>query len=78
MRENKTHQYLVIRHGANSANQPLTNRAAVEIVVAPNQAEAKRKFGGSLYANQYLEAVPESRARKSEWNAVVEVEGVEL
>lgn len=73
--------YLIIRHGANSANQPMTPRLPVALVEAKNrgEAEATEHDGDArspaflklaprvkVWANQRVEAVPLSRARVSE------------
>ena len=70
----RTFTYLVYRHGMNAANQRGTQKMAVAIVDAPNQAEACRKAeeGVSCYFNQHLTAVPQSRASSADWNAFVE------
>jgi hypothetical protein len=66
--------YLIYRHGSNSANQSMTPKAAIAIVEAANGEEAKRiaSENHTVYNNQYLEAVPESKANKSDWNATEE------
>jgi protein-disulfide isomerase-like protein with CxxC motif len=87
----KKHEYLILRYGSNAANQHLCNRAAVAIVEAVSQAEARAKaYAGdviasesygydgqptlTVYNNQHLEAIPRSKARASEWDAVLEAD----
>jgi hypothetical protein len=66
----KTRQYLIIRYGSNAANQSMCNRAPVGTVEASSQGEAVAKMVGvvTVYNNQYLEAVPASKARVSDWD----------
>ncbi len=66
--------YVLIRHGSNSANQPMCDRAPVAIVTAANREAARREFTGNVYANQYLEVVPLSRARRADVREIEEIE----
>ena len=74
--------YLIYRHGSNAFNQSMTQAMAVAIVNdAPNETEARRFAGESIpaascYNNQHLEAVPVSRAKRVDVNAVCEADGL--
>jgi hypothetical protein len=75
--------YLIYRHGSNSANQSLSDKEPVAIVEAPSRTAAIETEGDehvrrlaldpsvSVYANQWLEAVPKSKVRVTDWNYVV-------
>ena len=39
----KTHEYLIVRHGSNAANQSMCSRAPVAICEATSREEAKSK-----------------------------------
>ena len=58
-------QYVVYRHGSNSANQPMCNRMPIGIVEASDRhralAKAKKELVVTIYNNQYLTVVPISR-----------------
>jgi protein-disulfide isomerase-like protein with CxxC motif len=85
----QTHEYLIIRHGSNVANQGC-QRAAVAIVEATSREEAREQAARgaviasdtytageptlTVYANQHLEAIPRSQASPSEWTAVLEAD----
>ncbi len=68
-------RYLIIRHGSNGANQSMREVAPVAIVEAKSREEATRTESDghcswlaldervTVYANQWLNAVPASRAR---------------
>jgi hypothetical protein len=87
----KLTSYLIYRHGSNTANQSMCNRAPVAIVEATSRDEATRTVrhdGAKLdfhapsylaldesvdcWANQHFTAVPQSRAKAIDWNAVAE------
>lgn len=68
-------KYLIYRHGSNAANQSRINKMAIDIIEAKSQEAAKTIAAGNhtVYNNQFLSAVPESKAKKSDWNYVVEM-----
>lgn len=55
--------FVVVRHGANAANQSMTPKTVVAVVDAADAKQAldkaKAAGGFTLYANQFLEAVAE-------------------
>lgn len=61
--------YLIYRHGANAANQSMTPVMAIDIVAAKNKQEAIAISKGQItcYNNQFLSAVAESKANKTDW-----------
>ena len=65
--------YLIYRHGSNSANQSMCNTMAIAIVEAASKEAAIAIVAEdhTVYANQFLSAVPESKASREDWNAVV-------
>ncbi len=87
-------QYLIYRYGSNAANQPMCNKEAVAIVEAKSKAKATRRDdsglnpegdivaaisdGVTVYANQSLEAVAESRASIRDWNYVLEQDAMRV
>lgn len=89
-----TTKYLLIRYGANAANQSMCARMPVAIVDAPNRSEAERteRVDSSphtsafayfapevdVWANQRLEAVPLSRAKRSDIREVEEAEQMRM
>ena len=64
--------YLIYRHGSNSANQSGCNKLAIAIVEATSKGAAIRQAAEdhTVYANQFLSAVAESKANREDWNAV--------
>lgn len=62
--------YVIYRNGSNAANQHLRQRKPVLIKQASSAVEAVRwaKEQGICYANQTLDAVPQSRVSKRDWN----------
>ena len=67
--------YLVYRHGSNAANQSMTPVAAVAIVDAATEKDARNLAAECVncYANQHLELVAESDLTDSQiedWNEV--------
>jgi hypothetical protein len=72
--------YLIYRHGSNAANQPMTPVMALDIVEAKSQDEAKEiaMSRNEVYHNQYLSAVPESKAKVSDWNSVSEQQSTQF
>lgn len=58
--------WIVLRHGSNAANQSLCQTAVVGVVQARNKREAANKFAHSVtvYANQFLEFLPQSKAKR--------------
>lgn len=69
-------QYIVYRHGCNSANQSMTLVMVVGIWKADTQAEAIAKASQDVivYNNQYLSAKPISRASKADLIAASEAD----
>lgn len=59
-----TTQYIVFRHGSNSANQPMSAKKAVGTWSALSRDEAVRiaSYVVTVYSNQRLTAEPYSRA----------------
>ena len=68
----RTTNYLIYRHGSNSANQSMCNKMAIAIIEATSKDAAMRQAADdhSVYANQFLSAVAESKANREDWNAV--------
>ena len=68
----RTTNYLIYRHGSNSANQSMTNKMAIAIMPAVSKDAAIWRAGAyhTVYGNQFLSAVPESKANREDWNAV--------
>lgn len=70
----KTVKYVVIRHGSNAFNQPMSSRSVLGVVEAKNKKEARetaeKKF--TFYVNQRCEVICESKAKVSDWNAALE------
>lgn len=66
-------QYLVYRHGSNAANQHMTEKEPIAIVKAKDREESI-----AIWANQRLEAIPESRAKKADWNYVLEQDAIRI
>jgi hypothetical protein len=78
--------YLIYRNGANSANQPMCDQMPVAIVEAASRDAAcatdRHDANGPCYLSldesvtcwrdQHFTAVPWSRAKACDWNAVVE------
>ena len=65
--------YLIYRHGSNFANQSMCSKLAIAIVDATRKDAAivQAAEDHTVYANQFLSAVPESKASREDWNAVV-------
>ena len=67
--------FLIKRHGSNSANQPVCQVAVLGIVEAESFAEARQlatqQFG--CYNNQHLEILGEDEASTEGWNEAVEL-----
>ncbi len=72
--------YAIYRYGSNSANQHLCEKMIVAVVEAKNREaaikKAKMKTAITVYANQYLSAVPMSRVPKAEREAAYEEEAM--
>ena len=66
--------YLIYRHGSNAANQSRKNVQAIAIIAAESKRHAIdiARLEFTVYANQFLSAVAESRAKNSDWDEVVE------
>jgi hypothetical protein len=66
--------YLIYRHGSNAANQSMTLKMAVGIVVADTYEEARKEALTQIncYNNQYLEVVEESESDEADWKDVLE------
>ena len=67
--------FLVVRHGYNKANQSMTNVMGVCIVEAKNREEAIALAAEdhTVYHNQFLSAIPESKLNAwqiDEWNEI--------
>lgn len=71
--------YLIYRHGSNAANQSMTPVMAIDIIEAKNldSALAIARDKHTVYPNQQLTGVCESRASRRDWNAVVEQQAIE-
>ncbi len=69
-------KYLIHRHGSNAANQPMQNVRAVAIVTADTREAAIEFAAGQCacecYRNQHLTAVPLSRSKRADREAVYE------
>lgn len=66
--------YLVIRHGSNGANQPMTQSMPICFVTA-SDADQARKLAAkrhTVYNNQFLQLVKEADCDPDEWNVAVE------
>jgi len=72
--------YAIYRYGSNGANQHLCEKMIVAVVEAKNREaaikKAKMKTAITVYANQYLSAVPMSRVPKAEREAAYEEEAM--
>lgn len=69
-----TEQFLVIRHGANTANQPMAYRMVLGVVEAEDIHEA-RKFANdhwTVYNNQRIEIQTNEEATSEDWNEAQE------
>jgi hypothetical protein len=66
--------WLIYRHGSNAANQSMVQKAAIDVIEADDAWTAKEKAAErhTVYANQWLEAVPEEEADSDDWNAAIE------
>ena len=66
--------WLVIRHGANSENQP--DRAALQVGIVwyttRHRAAAVANYQVACYANQRIELVKYEDAKPEEWEEVIE------
>jgi hypothetical protein len=66
--------WLVIRHGANAANQP--DRAALPVGIVwyttRHRAAAVANYQVACYANQRIELVKYEDAKPEEWEEVIE------
>lgn len=67
----KTTNYLIYRHGSNSANQSMCSKLAIAIVEATSKDSAIQQAAEdhTVYANQFLSAVAESKANREDWNS---------
>lgn len=67
-------QYVIYRVGANSANQPLTDRVPVGIVEAAEREAAKTIAAArwTAYANQWFDPVPATDVDDDEYAAAQE------
>jgi hypothetical protein len=65
-------EYLVYRYGANTLNQPMRHQLPLCVVAAGSRAEALKVAESyhQLYHNQFLEAVPVSRAKRKHLDEV--------
>ena len=65
-------EYLVYRYGSNKLNQPMRYELPLCVVVAASRAEALKVAESyhQLYRNQFLEAVPVSRAKRKHLDEV--------
>jgi hypothetical protein len=75
----KYFDYAIIRHGSNSANQSMCEKAAIDIVNAANRGDAEKivsereEMGKyTIYNNQWIEIVLLSSLKKSEREALEE------
>lgn len=68
-------QYLVIRHGSNTANQPMLDRAVLGFVDAKNKAEALETAAARFtsYYNQRFEIQDAEEASIENWDEAAEV-----
>lgn len=64
----KTHRYVVIRHGANGANQSMVDRMAVGFVTAKTKREAWAKAQNvfTFWNNQFCEVININRASRAD------------
>jgi D-serine deaminase-like pyridoxal phosphate-dependent protein len=69
-----TTNYLVYRKGSNSANQSMCDKMPLCIVEAVDKRQATdiAEKVHSVYANQQLIAVCESKAKAKDWRSVIE------
>lgn len=73
----KLTSYLIYRHGSNAANQSMCNAMPVCIVDAASRQGAIDAVRANhpeitVYANQYLTAIPKSRVSEQTWNEQLE------
>jgi hypothetical protein len=63
-------KFIVVRHGSNSANQPMRHRAVIGVIVAKDEeqatevAEAQPSF--KCYNNQHLELIQAKDASRAD------------
>lgn len=71
--------YIVIRHGSNSANQSMCQEAVVGIIEANNKKEAKEEAYNkwTFYNNQYPEIKTFSEATKLEKEVAMEINAID-
>ena len=71
--------YLIYRHGSNAANQSMTPVMPIAIIESKtlNAAIAKARDEHTVYPNQFLTGVCESKAKSSDWNCICEQEAME-
>lgn len=70
--------YVILRHGSNSANQSMTEVMPLTIIRARSRDAAKKAAWElfTVYNNQFLEAIPESRASKQDWDTAAQEDGL--
>lgn len=68
--------YIVVRVGSNSANQPMTPHMDIGVVQASSPAVALHRanieFGHELYNNQHLRVIAAGRVSADRWNLLLE------
>ena len=75
--QNETRTYIVVRHGSNGSNQPMTPRMVLGTIQAASEAEAKQAAGErwSCYANQQFEVIDlAGRTRRADRDAAFEAD----
>lgn len=66
--------YIVKRYGSNGANQPMSNEMVVGSIEAKSKIDAFNRFEEenptvTIYANQYIEFIPISKASQDDIEA---------
>ena len=71
--------FIVVRHGSNGANQPMTNRAVLGTISAETRSDAVWSAHNTwtFYSNQHIELIGLSgRAKRSDREAAAEMDAI--
>ena len=73
--------YVIYRHGSNSANQSMCDKAVVGLLEAKSKkdalARAEQELHLTVYNNQYLSAVAWSKAQAGDREAAEDLDSIE-
>ena len=69
-------KFIAVRHGSNAANQSMTMRRVIAVVIAPDEdsAEESVKANFTFYNNQNLELIPAVEASRQDKLAARDLE----